>query len=407
MVEIWLPYGSSEVAVRVPEETLIDILKPQADMEKPDVAIEIKRLVSSNPEFQNKVKNARHVCVALGSSRNARLLRESVNALLAELGTIGVQPDRITVLLTPDSALPETELESGLSIIRHSSNSQTGPISSLQSEFTPEINSLLMDAPIRIAVGELCPNSVLGFSGLPDLIFPGLGSEASIQREVSGRKPLTPSEIHKERLEIALQLSDLFALGFVLNEDRSLRHITIDTFGKCLNHLEEIIRGYCTRTVEKAADIVIMSAGGTPTDETLLRSLENFPNGLSILKRNGALIVASECASGSGNGEFYAWSAEKKEARYLESRLRHSFNFNGWKAAYLARAIQNHRIYLVSTIPDHHVENVFGLRPAKTVNAALLSAQRALGNDSKISVIPDPTSVIVSLKLPEKPPGAN
>jgi hypothetical protein len=52
------------------------------------------------------------------------------------------------------------------------------------------------------------------------------------------------------------------------------------------------------------------------------------------------------------------------------------------------------------------VENVFGLRPAKTVNAALLSAQRALGNDSKISVIPDPTSVIANLKAPEKPTDA-
>jgi nickel-dependent lactate racemase len=406
MVEVWLPYGSSEVAVRVPEETLIDILKPQANTVNEDPVAEVTRLVSSNSEFQTKIKREGRICVAVGTSRNKQLLRQSANSLVAELKNLGVQPDRITVLLTPDSTLLENEFEADLSVIRHSAKSQTTPLSGFQSDFTPAINSLLADTPVRVVLGELRPNSILGFSGLPDLIFPGLGSASSIHQEVSGRRPLTPIDIHKERLEIAMQLSDLFALGFVLNEARSLARIALEPFQSCINQLEGVIREYCTKNVEKAADIVIMSSGGTPTDETLLRAVENFPNALSILKRNGALIVAAECSSGSGNGEFYAWSAEKKEARYLEARLRHTFNFNGWKAAYLARAVQNHRIYLISTIPDHHVENVFGLRPAKTVNAALLSAQRALGNDSKISVIPDPTSVIANLKVPEKPPDA-
>ncbi len=43
MVEVWLPYGSSEVAVRVPEETLIDILKPQANTENLDPVAEVTR----------------------------------------------------------------------------------------------------------------------------------------------------------------------------------------------------------------------------------------------------------------------------------------------------------------------------------------------------------------------------
>src|SRR5208282_592780 len=97
--------------------------------------------------------------------------------------------DRITVLLTSDSTLLESEFETGLSVIRHSAKSQTTPISGVRSGFTPAINS------------------ILGFSGLPDLVFPGLGSEASIHQEVSGRGPLTPIDVHNERLEIALQLS--------------------------------------------------------------------------------------------------------------------------------------------------------------------------------------------------------
>jgi lactate racemase len=405
MVEVWLPYGTSEVAVRVPEETLIDILRPQTISDNTDPAADLKRLIGSNTEFQAIIKHGESVCVAVGRSRNKKLLEQLTLSLLQELKALVGSSDKITLLLTPDSPLSENELGTEISVIRHSTKtSPTTPISGLQSEFAPAINSILMDTPTRIIVGELHPNSALGFSGLSDTIFPELGSEASIQQEISGRKPMTPPDLHKERLNIANKLPHLYALGYVLNEDRSLGRMTFESFQTCINSLEELLREYCTRAVEKLADIVIISAGGTPTDETLLRAVENLPNALSILKRNGAIIFAAECSAGHGNTEFHAWSAEKKEARHLDARLRHAFNLNGWKAACLARAVQNHRVYLISTIPDHHVESAFGLKPAKTVNAALLSAQRALGNDSKISVIPDPTTIIAQLKILEKKP---
>ncbi|HXY82611.1 MAG TPA: lactate racemase domain-containing protein [Candidatus Saccharimonadales bacterium] len=403
MVEVWLPYGTSEVAVRVPEETLIDILRPQTISYNTDPVADLKRLIGSNTDFQAIIKRGETVCVAVGRSRNKKLLEQLTLSLVQELNASGVSSDKIRLLLTPDSPLSETELGTEINVIRHSmKTSPTTQVSRIQSDFVPAINSILMDAPTRIIVGELHPNSALGFSGLSDIIFPELGSEASIQQEISGRKPMIPADLHKERLDIAYKLPHLYALGFVLNEDRSLARMAFESFQICVKNLEELLREYCTRTVEKLADIVIISAGGKPTDETLLRAVEYLPSALSILKRNGAIIVAAECSAGHGNTEFHAWSSEKKEARHLDARLRHAFNLNGWKAACLARAVQNHRVYLISTIPDHHVESAFGLKPAKTVNAALLSAQRALGNDSKISVIPDPTAIISQLKTLEK-----
>lgn len=134
-----------------------------------------------------------------------------------------------------------------------------------------------------------------------------------------------------------------------------------------------------------------------PFDESLLTAIESFPPGLSVLKRNGALIIAAECSLGHGDTDFYAWTREQREARHLEARLRHRFNYYGWKAAYLSRALNSHRIYLVSTIPDHHIEHTFGLKPAKTMNAAVQSAQRALGSDASISVIPNGSQVIPTI----------
>jgi nickel-dependent lactate racemase len=112
------------------------------------------------------------------------------------------------------------------------------------------------------------------------------------------------------------------------------------------------------------------------------------------------LIVAAECERGHGDTEFYTWCAERKEPRHLETRLRHHFNYNGFKAAFLRRTLETHRIYLASTIPDYYIEDIFGMKAARTVNAALQTAQRTLGSDSTISVIPDASRIILRQKTP-------
>jgi nickel-dependent lactate racemase len=167
-----------------------------------------------------------------------------------------------------------------------------------------------------------------------------------------------------------------------------------------MKDLEQPLQTACANTVNQTADIVVMSVGGRPTDESLLRAVETFPAALPSLKRDGVIIVAAECPQGHGDTEFYDWCAERKEVRYLEARLRHSFNYNGFKAAFLSRTLESHRIYLVSTIPDHYVEGIFSMKAAATVNSALQTAQRTLGSDSTISVIPDASSIITTQAQP-------
>jgi nickel-dependent lactate racemase len=182
-----------------------------------------------------------------------------------------------------------------------------------------------------------------------------------------------------------------------LNAELQACSVVFDTLEGCLASLERIVSEAYVKQITKRADILVMSAGGAPFDSTLDRSVETFPVGLNALKRDGVLIVAAECGQGHGGRQFYDWSTEHKEPRYLESRLRHRFSYDGFKASFLGRTLQNHRVYLVSTIPDHYVENVFDMKPAPTVNAALQSAQRTHGSQSTISVVPNACRVTTRL----------
>jgi nickel-dependent lactate racemase len=80
--------------------------------------------------------------------------------------------------------------------------------------------------------------------------------------------------------------------------------------------------------------------------------------------------------------------------------LKRNFNYEGYKATFLLRTLEKHRLYLVSTIPDHYVENTFRMRPAVTVNSALQSVQRTLGSNSTISVIPNASRIIPDIARP-------
>ena len=386
LVEIWLPYGHSEIPVRVPEERLVDILKPDSTNPLPNPAVRATELLKSNEPFLGKAHQATRVCIVLGSCGGEQMTTELTKAVLEFVTT---SQDSTTILCTEESVEPYITGVGGSRVVRHTAKSEATDCAALKDGFVPQLNSEFVKADLRVLIGELRPHPFLGYAGLCDLVFPYLASESSMLAHRAERPVSGPTDLHKERVEISKSFDSIFALGLGLDAELRVQSVVFDTMGNSLASLEPIVTEAYSKQVTKRADILVMSAGGAPFDSTLDRSIESFPAGLEALKRDGALIVAAECGEGHGGRQFYEWSSEHKEPRYLESRLRHHFSYDGFKASFLGRTLQTHRVYLVSTIPDHYVENVFSMRPAPTVNAALQSAQRAHGADSTISIIPN------------------
>jgi nickel-dependent lactate racemase len=396
LVEIWLPYGRSEIPARVPDERLVDILKRENGDHLSDPVGEAAKLLESNESFLRKVRDSSRSCVVLGSCGTTQLATDLTRAVLQHLNNA---QSSATILCTEES--PELEAESvGASrVLRHSPKSEAKECNPVKGGFTPQVNSAFVNADIRILIGELRPQQFLGYAGLCDLIFPDLGSEASVRAHLSDRAGSSLRDIHAERVDVAKSFDNLFALGLALDAEARPTALNLGGMEDCLAALKPIVDDLYSKQVTKRCEILVMSAGGAPFDSTLTRAVESFPAGLTALKKDGALIVAAECGEGHGGGQFYEWASEHKEPRHLESRLRHRFSYEGFKASFLARVLQTHRIYLVSTIPDYYVEHVFDMRPSQTVNAALQTAQRAHGSDSTISVVPN--ALRVACKLPD------
>jgi hypothetical protein len=386
--------------VRVPEERLVDILKPENDNPMADPSTRATELLKSSDPFLSKAHDASRVCIVLGSCGTEKTTVELTKAVLQFIDNV---EGSTTILCTEESGALDSAVAGGARVLRHTPQSETTDCTPLNERFTPQVNTEFVKADLRVLIGELRPHEFLGYAGLCDLVFPYLGSDASIATHLSGSSALTPNYLHKERLAIATSFDNVFALGLGLDAELRPSALVFDKIESSLGSLEPIVNKSYSKQITKRVDILVMSAGGTPFDSTLARAVESFQGGLNALKRDGALIVAAECEQGHGGRQFYEWSAEHKEPRHLESRLRHHFNYEGFKASFLGRTIQTHRIYLVSTIPDHYVENVFNMKPSSTVNAALQSAQRVHGSESTISIIPNACRVTTKMLETPKP----
>jgi nickel-dependent lactate racemase len=390
LVEIWLPYGRSEIPVRVAEEKLVDILKPESASAQGEPVAEAEKFLQTNEKFQDAASKSSRPIIALGSCGSQQLATDLTQAVLKHLP----HPGPTTILCTRDAIEPDSGVIGDAKVLKHTSKSASTPFTDFHGAFIPNINAEFVNSDLRILIGELRPHHFLEYSGLCDLVFPHLAADASIYTHLADRPGITLGDLHKERVEIAKSFHDLFALGLALNAEMRPSTMVFGGIDDSLTTLTTSVKELYSRPITKRADIVVMGAGGSPFDESLVEAVEALPAGLNALKKDGTLILAAECGKGHGDTEFYEWSSEHKEPRHLETRLRHRFNYNGFKASFLSRALEAHRVCIVSTLPDYYVENIFRMKSATTVNAALHNAQRTQGSDSTITVIPDAGRVI-------------
>lgn len=188
MVEVWLPYGSSEIPVCVPEEKLIDIFRTQNS--KPlDTITEARKLIESDERFQTIAKQAKQPCIALGQCGNGPLAVDLIKILLESLGG---QKSAVKILRTQGEIEFNSEALSETTVSDHNPKlSPTLGIESFSGKLSPQLNSDFLNADLRVVVGELKPNNFLLYSGICDIVFPGLASESSLRSHLTNRPGFT------------------------------------------------------------------------------------------------------------------------------------------------------------------------------------------------------------------------
>jgi nickel-dependent lactate racemase len=139
-----------------------------------------------------------------------------------------------------------------------------------------------------------------------------------------------------------------------------------ETWGKAINSMSNHYEVHH----EGNADIVLVSAGGSPFDQSLYSASLALLNAAQASKKNGTLILLAECGSGLG-ADAYNQLSQVTELPEFKRRYMH-----GAEALREVKSVlRNHRVILVSALPGYLVESL-GIEPARTANEAYERAIR-------------------------------
>jgi nickel-dependent lactate racemase len=409
MVEAWLPYGKTEIAVRVRDENLLGVLESQDKKGVSDphklVCDAIENPLLGTRTLDDIITQNQTIAIVVDDKTRSAPTKLLLSCLLQKLRKLDVNTEQIHVIIgtgahsmSPDEAriLIGEEFCDMLRVHIHDCHADDHiPVGKTSFGTEVAVNKVFMDADVRILTGDIGFHYFAGYGGGRKSVLPAIVGYESIQqnhsllldpRATTGQ--LVGNPVHEDMNE-ALELVNI---DFALNVVQNSHHQIIDAFAgdirqifqKGVNVIDELYKV----SVDAPADIVIVSPGGYPYDIDLYQAYKGIDSALNVVKKNGVIILVAECLEGYSNQTFYEWMLRFRSLPRIRRELKRNFSLGGHKAYYLMNALEKAKIILVSVMPDYYATGVFKLRTSKTANAALRSALRMVGRDRQILIIP-------------------
>ncbi len=424
MVDVWLPYGRTDVCVRIPARNFLGSITPKELAGAPDAKAEIERALNApigSKKLGEIVKPEYKVAIVVDDATRHAPSDVMLVPVLAELNVAGVKDENVTVIfgcgthraVTEEEAakLLGAELCKRVKAVSHDCRAQdlvyAGKTKSHGNELY--LNRIFKEADVKILLGDVGFHYYAGYGGGRKSVLPAVAGEESIKHNHAmllnpnaRTGVLEGNPVHEDMTEAARLARVDFIVNTVSNsKGEVVRAFAGDVEQAFLEAVKAVDEMYKVQ-VDRRADIVVVSPGGYPADMNLFQAYKALDNALAIVKRGGVVLLVAECAEGHGNQVFYDWMARFGDLKAIEREIKRNFVLGGHKAYYLLKALQNHTIILVSSLPDYYAANIFKVKTARAVNDALTEAFRIAGSGSRVWVMPCGNYLLPEVKAAEE-----
>jgi nickel-dependent lactate racemase len=391
-LEFWIPYGTTEVPVRVPDDNFYKILEPPKPQQTKDPATLVSQTLD-NPVGDASISplsKAGSAAIVVDPTVPPEFVQATIEQLKTRLAQLGVSPitlfvrKRTCVTSMPGKLAAETiQVEPSQGTFSEIGKTPSGTRVSLRNDF--------LACNVKICLNTVTPHFATGFTGGPEAIVPGVASKETVAANRSLLIQGVPSHqdswgpVLTDMFEASKLAGPVFNIAFVPDG-----HGGIDSVfsGELETSFKEATSRYVqlhSPRIDRKPDIVVLAAGQT-LGMDLYHSVRILSNAWDIARKDGTLILAAECSKGLGDLSFLDYSRKFEDRKTLSSELRHHFKLGAHVSLLLKEALERNRIQLVSVLPDHYVR-MFNLKSAKTASAAILSSIRAEGKEAKILIL--------------------
>lgn len=422
MVDVWLPFGKTEVCLTIPARNFLGLIEPKEKVGVQDPIVEVKRALNE-PIGAKKIHEiadpGSKVAIVVDDATRPTPSHLMVPPIIEELKLAGVKDENITIIFGCGTHRPVTEGETlkilGENVVKRFkviSHNCKAPdlvyLGTTQYGTKVYVNKVFADADIKILTGDICLHYYAGYGGGRKSVLPGIAGEETIRANHAmllhpnaKTGVLEGNPVHEDMMHAAKMANVDFILNVVTNSKGEIVKAFAGDLEKAFYEGVKLVDEMYKVPVDQRADIVVVSPGGYPSDLDLFQAYKAVDSALNVVKRGGVIVLVAECSEGYGNQVFYEWMVKFKDLKTIEKQIKQNFILGGHKAYYLLKALQKAQIILVSVMPDYYAVNVFKLKTARTANEALNQAFTISGEKAKVWAIPYGNYTLPEIKVSE------
>jgi nickel-dependent lactate racemase len=424
MVDVWLPYGKTEVCARIPTRNFLDSIEPKETPGVPDAEAEIERALREpvgSEKLGEMVKPENKVAIVVDDATRPAPSHLMVPLILKELEGAGVKDENVTIIfgcgthraVTPEEALKllGEDVLNNVKTTSHNCKASDMVYAGKTRKHGTKVylNRVFAEADTKILTGDIGFHYYAGYGGGRKSVLPAVASEESIRHNhamilhpKAKTGVLDGNPIHEDLVEAA----KLAEVDFILNTAINTKGEVVRAFAGDLEQAfyegTKLVDEMYRVPFDRKADVVVVSSGGHPADINLYQAYKGVDNALVAVKRGGVIVLVAECSDGHGNQVFYDWMIKFKDLKAIEREIKRRFVLGGHKAYYLMKALKKVRMILVSTMPDYYATSIFKLKTARAVNDALNEAFDITGRKAKVLTMPYGNFTLPELKTTEE-----
>ncbi len=424
MVDVWLPYGKTDVCIRVPARNLLGTIEPADRQGAPDPKAEVERALKepiSSKRLCEIAKPESKVAIVVDDATRKAPSAVMLLPVLAELNVAGVKDENVTVIfgcgthraVKPEEAAVLLGEEAVKRVKAISHDCRAADLVHVGTTRTHGnkvyVNRIFGEADVRVLLGDVGFHYYAGYGGGRKSVLPAVSGEETIKQNhamllhANARTGnLDDNPIHRDMTEAARLAKVDFIVNVVENKRGEIVRAFAGDLEQAFLEAVKLVDEMYRVVVDRRADIVVVSAGGYPADMNLYQAYKALDNSLDAVKRGGVIILVAECFEGYGDQVFYDWMTRLGDLKNVEREIKRNFVLGGHKAYYLLKALQNHQIILVSSLPDYYATSIFKLKTARAVNDALDEALKITGSASRVWAIPQGNYTLPLFKAPEE-----
>ena len=426
MVDVWLPYGKSDVCVRVPARNLLGTIEPKQVSAAPDAKAEVERALKEpigSKRLSEIAKAGHKVAVVVDDATRHVPSDVMVLPVLAELNAAGVKDENVTVVFgcgthravkaEEAARLLGEEVLKRVKTVSHDCKAQDLVYVGTTKTHGNKVylNRTFAEADVKVLLGDVGFHYYAGYGGGRKSVLPAVSGEETIKHNhamllhANARAGvLAGNPVHEDMTEGAKLAKADFILNVVTNSRGEIVKAFAGDLEQAFLEAVKAVDEMHRVTVDRRADIVVVSPGGYPADMNLFQAYKALDNALEVVKRGGVIILVAECPEGHGNQVFYDWMMRLRDLKAVEREIKRNFVLGGHKAYYLLKALQNHTIILVSSLPDYYAANIFRLKTARAVNDALGEALKIAGSQARVWAMPQGNFTLPQIQSAEEAP---